>query len=413
MGMFTALRLAESGIGVELIDRESCTAGHSCACALHPRSLQLLDEVGVARDAIKLGQRIDTVAFYDGDLRRAELDMSRLPVEFPFVLVLQQNILENLLEQKLREQGGIKVRWNHRLADLTMTNGGATATIDVLAMGGKGYGVADFEMEVKKTISERADFVVGAEGQGSIVRQRLDIDYEPVGKPQLFVAYEFETEAKLPREMRIVLDPHTVNVLWPFTQNRGRWSFQWLPADAPADFPKKNRSPFTVVDSPGPEDSRHHLIKLLGLRAPWFAGGIKEVGWAIDIQFEHRLARQFGRGRSWLAGDAAHQTGPIGMQSMNMGLREGADLATKLTSILREKGSPDLLETYNLEHRMEWEQLLGWQGDPKASATTVEWLQKRCARIPACIPASGNELTLLLRQLGIEFEFAGVQEVGA
>jgi 2-polyprenyl-6-methoxyphenol hydroxylase-like FAD-dependent oxidoreductase len=51
--MFTALRLAESGIGVLLIDKESCTAGRSYACALHPRTLQLLDKVGVARDAIK------------------------------------------------------------------------------------------------------------------------------------------------------------------------------------------------------------------------------------------------------------------------------------------------------------------------------------------------------------------------
>jgi hypothetical protein len=38
-----------------------------------------------------------------------------------------------------------------------------------------------------------------------------------------------------------------------------------------------------------------------------------------------------------LAGDAAHQTGPIRMQSMNMGFREGADLAAKLTRILSLK----------------------------------------------------------------------------
>jgi 2-polyprenyl-6-methoxyphenol hydroxylase-like FAD-dependent oxidoreductase len=155
------------------------------------------------------------------------------------------------------------------------------------------------------------------------------------------------------------------------------------------------------------------LLRLLEARAPWFQGGIKDVGWATDIQFEHRLARQFGRDRAWLAGDAAHQTGPIGMQSMNMGFREGADLAAKLTRILREKGSPDLLETYDLEHRMEWEQLLGRKGDPKASAATGEWVRERCGMLPACIPASGSELTLLLRQLGLEFEFANLQEVGA
>ena len=58
---------------------------------------------------------------------------------------LQQNILEGLLEQKLKERA-INIHWNHRLADLTMKNGTATATIDELALEGKGYGVPDFEM---------------------------------------------------------------------------------------------------------------------------------------------------------------------------------------------------------------------------------------------------------------------------
>ena len=138
VGMFTALRLAENGIGVQLIDQESCTAGHSYACALHPRTLQLLDEVGIAQDAIKLGHLIETVAFYEGAYRRAEIKLSLLPVQFPFVLVLPQNAIEDLLEQKLKQKAGVEVRWNHRLADLEMKNGVATATIDELAMEGKG-----------------------------------------------------------------------------------------------------------------------------------------------------------------------------------------------------------------------------------------------------------------------------------
>jgi 2-polyprenyl-6-methoxyphenol hydroxylase-like FAD-dependent oxidoreductase len=373
----------------------------------------MLDEVGVARDAIKLGHRIETVAFYEGNLKRAELKLSLLPVEFPFVLVLQQNILEGLLEQKLRQRAGLQVRWNHQLTDLTMKNGSAIATINELAMEGKGYGVPDFEMAVKKTVSVCADFVVGADGQGSLVRQRLDIECERVGQPELFVVYEFETEAVLPSEMRIVLDQHTAGVLWPFTQHQGRWSFQWLQPDAPADFPQKVRGLDTIVDSAGPEDSRHHLQKLLSARAPWFQDEIKDVGWATDIQFEHRLARQFGRDRAWLAGDAAHQTGPVGMQSMNTGFREGADLAAKLTRIMRDQGSPDLLETYNLEHRLEWEQLLGWKGGPQASALTGKWIRECSARIPACIPASGTELTLLLQQLGLEYEPPHLHKVEA
>jgi len=412
VGMFTALRLAQGGIAVQLIDQEPRTAGRSYACALHPRTLQLLDEAGVAREAIQRGRRIDTVAFYEGALRRAEVKLSGLPVEFPFVLVLAQSILEDLLEKKLKEQGGVKVHWNHRLADLAMKDGAAEAGIEEMALAGKGYVVPAFEMEVKRTFTARADYAVGADGQNSVVRQRLGIAGEETGKPEHFTVFELETEAELAPEMSIVLHQQTVSVLWPFAEKKCRWSFQWSQADAPADFPQKDRNRFTIAESPGGQDSPHRLQQLLAARAPWFKAGIKDVGWGANIQFGHRLARQFGRERAWLAGDAAHQTGPVGMQSMNMGMREGASLAAALKRILRENAPPNLLEAYNLEYRAEWEQLLGLKCEPKAGAAANAWVREHCARMPSCIPASGSQLSLLLRQLGLAWEGAGRTEGG-
>jgi len=413
VGMFTALRLAENGISVQLIDQESRTAGRSYACALHPRTLQLLDEAGVAGDAIRLGKRMETVAFYENADRRAELDLSRLPVEFPFVLVLEQKTLEDLLERKLRERAGLEVRWNHRLADLVPEGDSVACRIEELAMDGKGYIVPDLELEVKKNVSARAEYVVGTDGQNSVVRHRLDIDCERAGEAQFFTVYELETEASLPPEIRIALHRQTVSVLWPFTENKCRWSFQWFRADAPVDFPEKDRGRFILAESQGNKDKRHRLERLLRARAPWFKAGIKSVGWAADIQFEHRLTQQFGRGRAWLAGDSAHQTGPVGMQSMNMGFREGADLAARLTRILREKEPPNLLQAYNLQQRTEWGQLLGLTGTLNAGSATDAWVREHCVKLPSYIPASGKELSLLLSQLGLEFECDGLHEVAA
>jgi 2-polyprenyl-6-methoxyphenol hydroxylase-like FAD-dependent oxidoreductase len=290
-----------------------------------------------------------------------------------------------------------------------MSGGAAAASIEEMALAGKGYIVPGFELEVKQTLSAHADFVVGADGQNSVVRQRLGIACEEAGAPELFTVYELETEGELPPEMRIVLDEQTASVLWPFGERKCRWSFQWTQADAPADFPQKDRNRFTIADAPGETGGRHQLQQLLGARAPWFQAGIADVGWGADIQFEHRLARQFGRERTWLVGDAAHQTGPVGMQSMNLGMREGAGLAAILRRILRDKGSPDLLDAYNLEHRAEWEQLLGLKGDPKAGAATNPWVRRRRAKALSCIPASGGELGLLLGQLGLEFGNAPVK----
>ena len=69
---------------------------------------------------------------------------------------------------------------------------------------------------------------------------------------------------------------------------------------------------------------------MLKNRAPWFQNPVKEVDWSADVQIEPRLARRFGRESCWQAGEAAHQTGPVGMQSINIGFREAAALADAL-----------------------------------------------------------------------------------
>ena len=62
----------------------------------------------------------------------------------------------------------------------------------------------------------------------SYVRQRLEIDYERLAAPELFVVYEFASNAKLDNELRVVLDETTTSVAWPLSGNTCRWSFQCL-----------------------------------------------------------------------------------------------------------------------------------------------------------------------------------------
>jgi 2-polyprenyl-6-methoxyphenol hydroxylase-like FAD-dependent oxidoreductase len=51
-GLLAALRLAELGVQVEVLEEEPRSAGHSYALALHPKSVALLDEVGLKEEAI-------------------------------------------------------------------------------------------------------------------------------------------------------------------------------------------------------------------------------------------------------------------------------------------------------------------------------------------------------------------------
>ena len=401
VGLLTAILLAEAGIEVRIIDREERTASRSYACALHPRTLRLLDGMGLAAPALAAGRRVEKIAFYDGATRQAEVKLSQLGGVFPFMAILPQNAFESLLEQRLRKLG-VAVNWNHRFADLHNDGEAVVATIEELGATATGYIVPHWESIVKRSFPVRAQFLIGADGHGSLVRQRLGIEHTRVAGPEFFAAYEFEPEEQVEDEVRVVLDQSTTNVLWPLPGNKCRWTFQLVKSEMAAEFPDKERRGARFAEKNVDERIRQYVQKVAKQRAPWFSAGVKAITWCTEVVFEQRAAQQFGRDRCWLAGDAAHQTGPVGVQSMNVGMAEGAALAGTLCKILRDKAALSLLETCNREWQDEWRRLLGLTGGLKPRGDTSPWVRERRARILSCLPASHEDLARLAGQIGLD-----------
>lgn len=402
VGLLTAILLAEAGIEVRIIDREERTAARSYACALHPRTLRLLDRMGLAAPLIERGRRLDMIAFYDGATRQAELKLSGLGGPFPFMVVLPQNVFEDVLEQRLRKARAA-VNWNHRFSSLQSDAGTVVTTVEELGATGTGYIVPHWETVVKRSFPLRSQFLVGADGHGSLVRQRLGLEHTCVGGPEFFAAYEFEPGEKVADEVRVVLDQSTTNVLWPLLGNRCRWTFQVLKSDLASEFPEKERRAVRFTEKTVDEQIRQYVEKVAKQRAPWFLAGVKEITWCTEVLFEQRVVKQYGRDRCWLAGDAAHQTGPVGVQSMNVGMAEAVSLAGALRRILREKASHDLLETCDREWQVEWRRLLGLTGGLKPGNETSPWVRERRGRILSCLPASYEDLEPLAGQLRLGF----------
>ena len=392
MGMTTALLLAEQGVKARVIDAAGGTAAHSYACALHSRSLELLDRLGVFKDVLNWGLCIHRIAFYEGPTRQAGIDLSALDAKFPFIMVVPQNALEWILERTLNRHAKIKVHWHHRLSGLQMFDNAVVATIDELKPG-RGNRPA-----VLNTTDVQYPFVVGADGHYSMVRRCLGVDYEEAGGAETYVIFEFATDAELDPEMSIVLDDATANVFWPIAKRRCRWTFQTaLPkADIAllGGFPEKERA---VAKIRGLRQAEQRLKQLIRERAPWFAPKVKKLIWAKEVRFERRLAGEFSTGRCWLAGDAAHQTSPIGVQSLNVGLREAEELAPVLKSRFCGESSAMECARWNESWRKEWLQLLGLRN--LASANANEWVQRRLLKIPPCLPAAGRQLTEMLGQI--------------
>ena len=402
VGMLTALILSQSGVQVQIIDEDSRTASRAYACALHPATLKLLDRLGLARPILESGQRVDGVAFYEGEKRRGEAKFSRLSTEFPSVVVVAQSAFEHLLEEKLKKDANLPVQWNHRLAAYRPDGPTAVATVETLAVSAKGYIIPEMDWSVQKSGATRADYVVGCDGPNSSVAHALNPGFEKRGEPEFFAVYEFQSNWQSGDELRVVLDQGVTSVLWPLPNKKFRWSFQ-LREEHLRDFPHKERSSVVIGDPELDRANRAFMQKLIRERAPWFKGDIEELGWSADVEFEHRYARRFGRGHGWLAGDSAHQTGPAGMQSMNVGVLEAEQLSAALVSILRNRAPVNILETYNENCVERWQRLLGFKDAPKPRPKTDPWTKDHSARILSCIPASGEDLAHLLDQLQLDW----------
>jgi 2-polyprenyl-6-methoxyphenol hydroxylase-like FAD-dependent oxidoreductase len=406
VGLFSALSLARHGVRVQIVDEQFRTAAHSYALALHSSSLGLLHEVGVAEELIERGTRVDTVGLYDRSRRRAEMKLSELSGPYPFLLVLPQSAVEALLERQLRQRG-VPVEWNHRVSSLRSEGRHVIASIDKLAKVSRGYAVATTEWIVEKTRRTRADFVIGADGHRSRVREALGIQFAGVGSAEPFAVFEFHSDTVLPKnEVRIVLDEKTTNVLWPLPGDRWRWSFEWKEGELSEELRMKNRLAVPIGGESFPHLSGEALTSLIEERAAWFKGSIRDIDWSMTVRFERRLASGFGRDRLWLAGDAAHLTGPVGIQSANAGLTEAGELGSLLTRILRENASLGLLVDYGDSRLKQWRQLLGIEGGLTASSKAEPWIAQNTSRIAPCIPATGEDFVRLASQLGLQPEAA-------
>jgi 6-methylpretetramide 4-monooxygenase / 4-hydroxy-6-methylpretetramide 12a-monooxygenase len=401
VGLWTALVLAESGVQTMIIDSENRTAARSYACALHPRTLSALDRFGIAKTLVDSGRRIEKFAFFEGETRQAEVRLKTAGGEFPFVLIVPQDVLERALEERLGK-AGVEVKWNHRLDDFKKETESVAVSLEELKGTGTGYVVPHWETVVRRQVPIRAQFVVGADGHNSMTRQRLNISSRTFGRVEAFAAYEFESDGSVSDEVRVALDDRTTNVLWPLPGNRCRWTFQMVATDL-AEFPAKERRAVHVANKVIDERVKEYVQRVAAKRAPWFSAAVKEVTWCTQVVFGQTLVDNFGQDRCWLAGDAAHQTGPVGVQSMNAGFAEGEMLAAALRGIIHDEGDMKLLSNYNNASLRRWKALLG-PGQMVSEASAAPWVKERIDRIIPCLPGFDEDFFALASQLGLRQE---------
>ena len=381
VGLVAALFLQQYGVRVEIVDTHQRTTQHSYALAIHPRTLRILEEAGLADALINAGRKLTKVAYYEGRERRAEIDYSSLASRHPYLLVIRQSVLERAAEEALRRKK-LKVLWGHRLQGLAVEDATVRTEVATLDQVATGYPVARAEWLVVRSESIRPTYVIGADGYDSAVRRMAGIEMADHRAAQVFSIYEIEATGELPSEARVIFDSDLTSVYWPLETGRCRWGFQ-------------------IRDAAAHETSMERLEQLIAARAPWCTARPTQIYWSTLGLFESRLTRSFGKGGVWLAGDAAHQAPPVAVHSMNSGLLEARELASRISQIQRAAGAPSLLEQFATGMHETWEWLLDAGRVVRALPGADPWVRQNGERILACMPASGDDLEPLLQQIGL------------
>jgi len=400
VGLFAALALAERGVRVRIIDKMSRSGVHSYALALHGRALRLLKPFGLLDSILAQAYPVRTIGLFDQQSRRAEIALPEDEDGIPSLVVLPQDAFERALADALAARG-VQVQWNHAVSQLVSHPDHVSVTVDKLVQETVGYAVAHTEWLVAKSVCLDVPFVIGADGHRSAVRRDVDIEFAEAGEAQSYTVFEFETDTDLEHQLRLILGDRTADVLWPLPGGACRWSFQLPDFTAPTAARRRDRLGVMIGSAQYPAMTEEDLRTLIAERAPWFQGSVKRLNWQIVVRFERRLAKAFGNQRVWLAGDSGHMTGPAGSQSMNVGLREAADLTAIIAGVLRDGQPGDGLREYNQQRLAEWQQLLGLAGGLKPTDRADPWLRQSAERLLPCLPASGSELANLVQPLGL------------
>jgi len=374
VGLFAALCAAQRGLEVELLDQSWQGFGRGYATILHPRSLKLLAEAGLREELQAAGRPIDRIGIHVGGRAVAMFDL-----ESP-VLALAQSTLEEALLRALRAKGIAPVAPVQASAIVQDDHGVEVRVVrrELVRLGTPAE-YADWEPVESSFV--RADFVIGADGYESRVRTALGIDSVTVGSTETFAVFEFATNSRADW-LDLSFDGELGSAMVPLPNGRARWAFQI----------DRGLDRFPDIE---------HYRSLVASRAPWYRDGVAAINWGTVTQFERRIARTFGKGRVWLAGDAAHVTSPFGGQSMNGGLFEAYDLARRIADSLSGKAPRHHLDAYGEERRREWDQQFGVNVEYDLLPKAPDWLAPHARRLVASFPAMGRDVEKPLERLGL------------
>ncbi len=304
-GMMLAAELTLAGVEALIVERradqelESRRAG-----GLHARTIEVLDQRGVADRFLAEGQVMQTNGFAG-----IPMDISDFPTRRNHGLALWQRDFERILAGWVEE---LEVP--------------VTRACEVTGFAQDADGV-DVTLSDGRTLRSR--YLVGCDGARSLVRKAAGIEFAGWDPTTSWMIGEVEMTEDPPIGMR----PEGGGI-GPVNRAEGGGPYGVVLTERPP-----------VLDGePTLEALSAKLVDLFGTDF-----GVHDPAYLSRFSDLTRQATSYRQGRVLVAGDAAHVHAPTGGQGLNTGVQDAVNLGWKLAQVVAGTSPDTLLDSYHAE----------------------------------------------------------------
>ncbi|HWP07876.1 MAG TPA: FAD-dependent monooxygenase [Polyangiaceae bacterium] len=304
-GMMLAAELALAKVDVAIVERRpNQDLAGSRAGGLHSRTIEVLDQRGVAERFLAQGKVMQVTGF-----ALIPLDISDFPTRHNYGLALFQARIERILADWIQELA-VPIYRSREVTAFEQDDAGVTVALSDAG-------------------SLRAKYLVGCDGGRSSIRKQAGIDF-PGWDPS--VSY-------LIAEARMTEMP----------ERNVRHGEKGINAIGAIDDGKRVRvvlieDEVKQGDDPTVDELRAALVAVYGTDF-----GVHDVSWLSRFTDTTRQAASYREQRVLLAGDAAHVHSPAGGQGLNIGVQDAVNLGWKLAQVVHGISPESLLDTYRTE----------------------------------------------------------------
>jgi 3-(3-hydroxy-phenyl)propionate hydroxylase len=333
VGAVTALALVKKAIPVTLIEAAPEPPEDQRAATIHPPTVEMLAELGLADEALAEDATGGLVSplFHFRDRVSGELvavfDLGLLEgeVPYPFVVQWEQYKLVRAALPHIEASGLADVCFSTRVTGLAQ----GTDHVDVTVTNADG-----------ETETIRGRYVVGTDGGRSTVRALAEIAFEGFTWEERFIktatTFDFASTGKGFCTRNYFSDPDEWLNLFKVKGNGAPGIWRGI-----------------MPVPPGETDEQ--AVSMEGiqrrLQGIFPKSGDYEIPYYALYSVHQRVAATFNKGRVLLAGDSAHVNNPIGGMGMNGGLHDAMNLTDKLADVWLGRAEVDVLDRYTRQRR--------------------------------------------------------------